>query len=99
MHRRCCSRSLCACACWCLLRDTNKHTSLRKGVPSARTLQQACRGTSLIRKCPPLRLYSRPMPRVLRVSLGGGRFLMGEVALYAYSPTGTRHLAVSEEPL
>jgi len=33
---------------------------------------------------PPLGLYRTPMPRVLGVSLGGGRFLMGEVPLYAY---------------
>ena len=40
------------------------------------------RGTSLIRKRLPLRPYSRPMPMVLRRSLGGGGvFVMSEVAL------------------
>jgi len=40
------------------------------------------RGTSLIRKRTPLGPYRRPVPRVLGVSHGGGRFLMGEVPLY-----------------
>ena len=40
------------------------------------------RGTSLTRKRTPLGPYSRPMPRVLGGSWGGGRFLMGEVPLY-----------------
>ena len=39
------------------------------------------RGTSLIRKRPPLGSYSEPMPRSLRWSLGSGRFLMSEVPL------------------
>ena len=40
------------------------------------------RGTSIIRKRPPLGPYCRPMPRVLGGSEGGGRFLMSEVPLY-----------------
>ena len=44
-------------------------------------------GTSLIRKCPPLGPYRRPMPMVLGGSKGGGRFLMSEVPLYL--PTDT----------
>ena len=40
------------------------------------------RGTSLERKRNPLGPYRRPMPRVLGVSKGGGRVLMGEVPLY-----------------
>ena len=43
----------------------------------------AYRGTSLIRKRTPLGPYRRPTPRVLGGSQGGGRFLMGEVPLYA----------------
>jgi len=39
------------------------------------------RGTSLTRTCTPLGPYRGPMPRVLRGSWGGGRFLMGEVPL------------------
>ena len=41
------------------------------------------RGTSPIRKRPPLGPYSRAMPRGLWWSLGGGRFLMSEVPLYS----------------
>ena len=42
------------------------------------------RGTSLIRKRLPLGTYSRPMPRALRKSRGGGgSFLMSEAPLYA----------------
>jgi len=41
----------------------------------------AYRGTSLLRKCPPLAPYRRPVIRILRGSLGGGRFLTGEVPL------------------
>ena len=40
------------------------------------------RGTSLIRKRPPLGPFRRPLPRVLGGSKGGGRFLMGEMPLY-----------------
>ena len=40
------------------------------------------RGTSLTRKRTPLGPYRRPRPRVLGGSLGGERFLMGEVPLY-----------------
>ena len=36
------------------------------------------RGTSLTRTRTPLGPYHTPMPRVLRGSWGGGRFLMGE---------------------
>ena len=39
------------------------------------------RGTSLTRKRTLLGLYRRPMPRVLGGSLGGWRFLIGEVPL------------------
>jgi len=39
------------------------------------------RGTSLIRNRTHLGPYSRPMPRALWWSLGGGRFLMSEVPL------------------
>ena len=39
------------------------------------------RGTSLRRKRFPLGPYSRPMPRVLGGSQGGGHFLMGEVPM------------------
>ena len=42
----------------------------------------ACRGVSLIRKRPPLGPYSRPVPRLLRQSQRGERFLMSEVPLY-----------------
>ena len=35
------------------------------------------------KKFPPLGLYRRPMPWILGGSQGGGRFLMGEVPLYA----------------
>ena len=41
----------------------------------------AYRDTSPTRKCTPLGPYRRPMPKVLRGSQGGGRFLMGEVTL------------------
>jgi hypothetical protein len=40
------------------------------------------RCTSLTIKRIPLRPYRRPMPRVLGGSKGGGRFLLGKVALY-----------------
>ena len=43
----------------------------------------AYKGTSLTRKRNPLGPYHRPLPRVLGGSQGGGRFLMGEVPLYA----------------
>ena len=39
------------------------------------------RGTSLIRNCLLLGPYSKPMPRALRKSWGGVRFLMSEVPL------------------
>ena len=39
------------------------------------------RGASLIRNCLLLGPYSRPMPRALRCSWGGGQFLMREVPL------------------
>ena len=39
------------------------------------------RGTSLIRNCPPVGPYRRPMPRVLGGSWVGGRCLMGEAPL------------------
>ena len=41
------------------------------------------RGTSLTTKRTPLGPYRRPMPRVLEMSWGGGRFLVGEVPLYS----------------
>jgi len=40
------------------------------------------RGTSLIRNYHSLGSYSRPIPRALRWSWGGGQFLMSEVPLY-----------------
>ena len=40
-------------------------------------------GASLTRKRNPLEPYRRPVPRVLGGPEGGGRFLMGEVPLYA----------------
>ena len=42
------------------------------------------RGTSLIKKRLSLRTYSRPMPRLLWRSCGGGRFPMREVPLYRF---------------
>ena len=42
------------------------------------------RGASLIRNCPLLGPYSRPMPGPLWWSGGGGRFLMSEVPLYSF---------------
>jgi len=47
------------------------------------------RGTSLIRNCLLLGPYSRPMPRVLWCSYGGGLFLMSEGPLYVL-PQGPR---------
>jgi len=47
-----------------------------------RSWELVYRGTSRIRKRTPLGPYRRPMPRVVGGSLGGGRFLMGEVPLY-----------------
>ena len=41
----------------------------------------AYRGTLLIRNCLSLGPYSRPVPRALRWSLGGGHFFMREVPL------------------
>jgi len=40
------------------------------------------RGTFLIRKRHPIGPYSRPVPRALWWSWGGGPFLMSEVPLY-----------------
>ena len=51
------------------------------GVELSMSDAELCRGTSLARKRNPLGPYRRPMPRVLGGSLGGGRFLMGEVPL------------------
>ena len=48
----------------------------------AATAGAECRGTSLIRKRHPLGPYSRPTPRALRWSYGGGVFLR-EVPLYS----------------
>ena len=45
--------------------------------------QHSYRGTSLIKNHPLLGPYSRPMPRTLRWSYGGGLFFMSEVPLYA----------------
>jgi len=60
--------------------------SLSRGCPAARhgrvrAINQY-RGSSLIRKLHPLGPYSRPMPRALSWSLGGGHFLMREAPLY-----------------
>ena len=41
------------------------------------------RGTSLIRNCNSLGPYSRPIPRALRRSWGGGRFLIREVPMHS----------------
>ena len=49
-------------------------------LPKARPLYTV-QGTSLIRNCRPLGPYSRPVPRALWWSQGGGRFLMSEVPL------------------
>ena len=46
------------------------------------------RGTSLIRERAPLGPYRRPMLKVLGGSKVGGRFLMGEVPLYALRELG-----------
>ena len=43
--------------------------------------RDAHRGTSLIINCLPLGPYSRPMPRALEWSQGGGGVLMSEVPL------------------
>ena len=52
----------------------------------ARIVLPACRlqyrGTSLIRNCPSLGPYGRPLPRALWWSCGRGQFLMSEVPLY-----------------
>jgi len=48
-------------------------------------LELPYRGTSFIRKQPLVGHYRRHMPRVLGGSLGGERFLMGEVPLYGHS--------------
>ena len=40
-----------------------------------------CRGTSLMRKRPPLGPYRSLVPRVMGGSQGGGRVLMSEVPL------------------
>ena len=50
-------------------------------------------GTSLARIRALLGPCRRPVPRVLGGALGGGRFLMGEVPLYAM--TGRTHLLLS----
>ena len=44
-------------------------------------LQIHYRGASLTKKRTPLGPYSRPMPRAVRGSKGGRRFLMSEVPL------------------
>ena len=46
---------------------------------------QLYRGTSLMRKRPPLGPYTRTMPRDIWWLWGGVRFLMSEVSLY-YTP-------------
>ena len=56
---------------------THTHTHTQHGHP----VLPAYRGTSLTRKRTPLGPYRKPMPRVLGVSQGCGRFLMGEVPL------------------
>jgi hypothetical protein len=55
-------------------------TDLLRG-PDA--LRQSYRGPSPIRKDAHLGPCSWPMPRLLEESYGGGRFVMGEVPLYA----------------
>ena len=49
--------------------------------------------TSLTRKCTPLGLYYRPMPRVLGGTSGGGRFLMSEVPLYTAAVSVLIHIS------
>ena len=56
--------------------------------PCASPTVGACRATSLTKKRTRLGPYRRPMPRVLGVSKGGGRFLMGEVPLYICPTVG-----------
>ena len=60
-----------------------KYTALSLSTSHARIITgtDAYRGTSPIKNAPPLGPYSRPIPRVLGGSWGGGRFLMSEVPL------------------
>ena len=60
------------------MKDRTEHGHHVHAFPSAKVLY---RGTSLIRNRRPLGPYSRTMPRALRGSKGGGRFLMSEVPL------------------
>ena len=63
----------------------NHPVSLQKPPAGHRNYQiLSYRGTSLIRKRPPLGPYSRTMPRNIWGSYGGGRFLMSEVLLYLF---------------
>ena len=54
----------------------------------SRYLSYMYSGTSLTRNSTTLGPYSRPMPRFLGGSEGGGRFLMGKVPLYTISGGG-----------
>ena len=54
---------------------------LRNRPARHRVLSEHYRGPSLIRNRQPVGLYSRPLPRVLWRSQGGGCFLLGEVPL------------------
>ena len=56
------------------------------------------RDTSLIRERTSLGPYRRPMPRVLGGSLGGGRFLVGEVHLKAYGSVPGECVIVQYRP-
>ena len=64
-------------------RALRRTPSLRRPPVSQYRRELRYRCTSLIRNIPHLGPYSRPMPRALRWSYGGGQFLMGEVPLYA----------------
>ena len=60
-----------------------------------RALQDGPRGTSLTRKRPPLGPCSRAMPRALRWSWEGGRFLMIEVPLCPHTSSPQKHRLIA----
>ena len=57
------------------------------GKERKRERERECRSTSLRRNSISLGPYSRPMPRPLWWSKGGGLFLMAEASLYTQCPT------------
>jgi hypothetical protein len=65
----------------CVKSLRSSYTGLYPQTQSYRAVNQARRGTSLIRKRTPLGPYRRPMSRDLGGSWGGERFLMSEVPL------------------